>query len=61
LEGHRPIGEAKSSRGQADSRESRGLKVLKPSIFQLKKGKPDQKDMVKALSPTPYLPSDFEV
>ena len=37
-----------------------GLKVLQSSIFQSKKGKPAQKDMVKVLSTTPCLPSDFE-
>ena len=57
--GERPTIEAKSSRGQGDSRESRGLRALKSSFFHLKKGKPAEKDMVKALSPTPYLPSDF--
>jgi hypothetical protein len=41
-------------------KESRGLKVLKPSIFHSKKGKLDEKDMAKELLPIPFLPNDFE-
>lgn len=61
MEAERADGKAKSSKGRVDSRESKGLIVLKLSTFHLNKAKPTQKDMVKALLPTPYLPSDFEV
>jgi hypothetical protein len=52
-------GKAKSSREQADSRGSRGLRPLKPSILQWKKEKLDLRDMVRELSPSPCLPSDY--
>jgi len=43
----RADGQAKSSRGQVDLRESRAPKPLRPNTFQLKKGKLDRGDMVK--------------
>ena len=45
--------------GIADLKESRAILPARPRIFQSKKGKLEQKDLVKELSPTPCLPSDF--
>ena len=55
----RADGQVKSLKGQADLKESRGLKLLKPSIFRSKNGKLDQKELVKELIPIPSLPNDF--
>jgi nucleoside-diphosphate-sugar epimerase len=50
---------SESSRVHADLKESRVLKAIRQSFFQPKKRKLAQNYMVKGLSPTPYLPSDF--
>jgi hypothetical protein len=55
---YRVNGQAKLSREQADSRESRELKRQKSTFFQSKKGKVDPKESVKVLSTTPCPPNE---
>ena len=57
----RPDGKPKSSREQADLKESMVLHPPKASLSLLKKGNLDQRRLAKVLSPIPYLPSDFEI
>jgi hypothetical protein len=54
-------GNTKSSREQADLKESKVLHPPKASLALRKKGNLDQSRLAKVLSPIPYLPSDFEV
>jgi hypothetical protein len=49
----------KSSRGQADSKESRGLHPPKASLFLPRKGNLDQSRLRRELISTPSLPSGF--